>query len=59
MKGSLPLKLFLGNVGNLFKRFWRILTEPFVVFPKPEDRRRAIISTVFLLFSFIAVGIER
>jgi PAS domain S-box-containing protein len=53
------LKSFLHNSQIFFEQFLRILTEPFEAFAKPEDRRQAITVSIFLLLSFIAVGIER
>jgi len=38
---------------------WRLLTEPVEALPRAEDRRRAIISSAFLMFSAISVGIEQ
>jgi PAS domain S-box-containing protein len=42
---------------RFFKKLWWLLTEPFERLPKAEDRRRARISTIFLLLSFLAVGV--
>ena len=43
----------------LLKKYWKILVEPFESLSQPEDRRRAIITAAFLLFSFLYVVIEQ
>ena len=53
------MKSFFNGIGFMFRAFWKVLTEPFITHTKPEDHRRAIVTTAFLLFSFIAVGLEQ
>jgi len=55
---NLALNLITRFPNHFIKRVWRALVEPFTSLPKVEDRRRAIVTTVFLVLSIIAVGIE-
>ena len=53
------VKTFFRPIARFFEKLWQYLTEPIVPLPSAEDRRRAKISTVFLLMSFIFVGLEQ
>ena len=43
----------------MLKIYWKILVEPFESLSQPEDRRRAIITAAFLLFSLLSIVIEQ
>ncbi|HEU0295982.1 MAG TPA: GAF domain-containing protein [Anaerolineales bacterium] len=47
------------NSVSYLKQFWRFLVEPFESLPQAKDRRRAIVTSAFLLLSFIGVAIEQ
>src|SRR5689334_4478005 len=43
----------------LFKKLWGGLTEPFESLPQTGDHRRAVTTSAFLLFAFIAIMFKR
>ncbi len=55
---SSPLNSITRTSVNVLKQFWKLLVEPFESLPQAKDRRRAIVTSIFLLFGFISMTME-